>query len=293
MFTFLHVSDVHGAGFGPDASGDCTLARIAAALRRGRAGVAPGTVFFTLGGDLGEEAETTDPLSRRAGALPLLLALRELGVDAATPGNHDFDHGLEALLAQVRASACPWLSANIYFKGTRRRVFGEPPWLIREAAGRRVAFFGLGPGARHKHNILNAAGAEVDVTDFLDEAAALVPELRRQCDLLVCLSHLGQASDEELAAAVPGIDLILGAHSHTVNPGTVAGNGTLIVQAGRYGAFVAKAETVWGAAAPAGWPAWRWTSELLHMQDEQPDPATVASLQGFVAQLDAGEPLPC
>ena len=42
-----------------------------------------------------------------------------------------------------------------------------------------------------------------------------IPELKRQADIIVVLSHCGYPVDQELAAQVPGITVIVGGHSHT------------------------------------------------------------------------------
>jgi len=52
------------------------------------------------------------------------------------------------------------------------------------------------------------------------------------CDVVVMLSHCGTAEEVELAAAVNGIDVIVGGHSHDLNYPPIMVNGTIIVQAG-------------------------------------------------------------
>jgi 2',3'-cyclic-nucleotide 2'-phosphodiesterase (5'-nucleotidase family) len=69
----------------------------------------------------------------------------------------------------------------------------------------------------------------------VETARRLVPELRRRADLVVCLSHLGLEEDRQLAAAVPGIDVIVGGHTHTFQESPVQVGSTVIVQAGERG----------------------------------------------------------
>ena len=62
-----------------------------------------------------------------------------------------------------------------------------------------------------------------------------MPKLRSECDLLVCLSHIGLARDRELASRRPEIDLIIGGHTHALlETGEQVGR-TTIVQAGWWG----------------------------------------------------------
>ena len=68
----------------------------------------------------------------------------------------------------------------------------------------------------------------------------LITEVRGQgASVVIVLSHLGKDVDERLASAVPGIDVIVGGHTHTeISKPFKAGNGTVIVQAGAYGAYL-------------------------------------------------------
>jgi 2',3'-cyclic-nucleotide 2'-phosphodiesterase (5'-nucleotidase family) len=76
--------------------------------------------------------------------------------------------------------------------------------------------------------------------DAVATARRLVAELRPRADLIVALTHLGVEEDEKLAAAVPGIDVIVGGHTHTKveQPETIGG--TLILQAFERGVFLGR-----------------------------------------------------
>jgi len=76
--------------------------------------------------------------------------------------------------------------------------------------------------------------------DAVETARQLVPTLRAQAEVVVCLSHLGQRRERELAAAVEGIDLIIGSHSHTPLPEPERVKGTLIAQAKPYAQAVGR-----------------------------------------------------
>lgn len=70
----------------------------------------------------------------------------------------------------------------------------------------------------------------------------IVTALRPQVELLIVLSHVGHEEEIALARDIPGIDIIVGGHSHTrVQPPLKVGN-TYVVQAGYYGAYVGKIE---------------------------------------------------
>jgi 2',3'-cyclic-nucleotide 2'-phosphodiesterase (5'-nucleotidase family) len=64
-------------------------------------------------------------------------------------------------------------------------------------------------------------------------AQTAVPELRSRCDLLIALTHLPAGVDADLAAKVPGIDVIMAAHSHTIADPERVGQTTIL----RHGAW--------------------------------------------------------
>jgi 2',3'-cyclic-nucleotide 2'-phosphodiesterase (5'-nucleotidase family) len=120
---------------------------------------------------------------------------------------------------------------------------------VRHAGGSpsRIAFFGL--MTRDLTSIVSTRpNAGVAVGDPVAIAKALVPKLRREADVVVCLSHMGLDADRELAERVPGIDVIIGGHSHIalkrpilVNNGTPNGyHGTVIAQAGSRGEYLGR-----------------------------------------------------
>jgi 5'-nucleotidase len=146
--------------------------------------------------------------------------MSQMGYDAATIGNHDFDGGIENLATQLRHADFPLLSTNYDFSGTPME--GKTlPHQVFERGGIRVGVFGLG---------IELAGLVppelYGSTQYLDpsiEANATARHLRqrKKCDLVVCLSHLGyryrgdKISDVALARNSRHIDLILGGHTHT------------------------------------------------------------------------------
>ncbi|MDQ4141060.1 MAG: metallophosphoesterase [Bacteroidota bacterium] len=146
--------------------------------------------------------------------------MTQMRYDASTFGNHDFDNGLGGLQRQLPNAGFPFLSANYDFSQT---VFKDrfQPYKVFEKEEIKVGVFGLGielAGLVDKKNY----GATVYL-DPVQRAADMVKQLREKekCGLVICLSHLGykyettKIDDRKLAQQVPGIDLILGGHTHT------------------------------------------------------------------------------
>jgi 5'-nucleotidase len=146
-------------------------------------------------------------------------AMSQMGYDASTLGNHDFDNAVAGLVEMLPHATFPFVSANYDVRGSALEPHVRP-WIIREAGGVRVGIFGL--GIAFEGLVLESLHKGVRYTDPYEAARRSVAELREEgCSLVICLSHLGyryredRPSDTRLAQEVTGIDLILGGHTHT------------------------------------------------------------------------------
>jgi 2',3'-cyclic-nucleotide 2'-phosphodiesterase (5'-nucleotidase family) len=168
-------------------------------------------------------------------------AMGAAGYDVMTLGNHEFGVTLSELHRNFRAAGFPIVCANLIDRKTGELLL--PPYRIYDFRGARIAVFGVTvPSPEYK-----AAVEGLDFKDPYETAKRLVPELKKQADIIVALSHLGWGEDERLAKEVPEIDVIVGGHSHTraVVPKLVRHGeaphafwigGTIIVQAFEKGA---------------------------------------------------------
>ncbi|WP_439886271.1 bifunctional metallophosphatase/5'-nucleotidase [Pseudomonas sp. MBLB4123] len=264
-FTILHTNDWQSRllGFGPNneyspatTHDDTTVggvARLASlvAARRAAAGEQPvllldggdftmGTLFHTLSRELGGE----------------LRLLSELGYDGATLGNHEFDFrpaGLAAMIAaahQAQGPALvPLLASNLGFDPKRPeddslqahydagRIL---PYKVIDKGGIRFGLFGL------LGNNAVAVSPMLEPLRFADPvvtARAMVKKLREEgAEVVILLSHMGvveqadgswRGEEVELVEQVPGIDLVVGGHSHTALSRPLLVNGrTPVMQAG-------------------------------------------------------------
>ncbi len=139
--------------------------------------------------------------------------------DYATLGNHDFDNGIDGLVKQLPHASFGFLSANYDVSGTQLEPHVQAT-AIREFGDVKVGIFGL--GIELSGLVLADLYGGVVYNDPIQVARSTVDELRNAgCNFIICLSHLGyryrqdRVADVDLAAVVPGIDLVLGGHSHT------------------------------------------------------------------------------
>ncbi|MHB9072347.1 MAG: bifunctional metallophosphatase/5'-nucleotidase [Desulfobaccales bacterium] len=150
-------------------------------------------------------------------------AMNAMKFDAMVVGNHEFNFGTKVLQARIAQANFPILGANV------EGLLPLKPYVVKKLNGVKIGIIGVVTQESVRTDPKNIAGLK-----FTTPESALrkyLPELKRQADIIVVLSHCGYPVDRELAAAVPGIDVIVGGHTHTklLHPEKV-GN-TIIVQA--------------------------------------------------------------
>lgn len=268
-FTILHTNDIHSnlIGMGPAAdytpfalNDDRTrggFARLATLIaKRREARNAEGPMLTLDAGDYSMGTAFGAAIRETGGELQLL---HRMGYDATTFGNHDFDLGPDGLGRAIgvaaRAGRCPplvgsntSLAASDPKLAELQRLSKEGVvrrHLVIERGGLRFGIFGL----MGKESIYYTSGAgAITFPDAIETAKEMTKLLREteKVDVVICLSHGGMekgkdgrfvdGEDVRLAKAVPGIDVVVGGHTHTELHEAVIVNGrTPVVQTGKYG----------------------------------------------------------
>jgi 5'-nucleotidase/UDP-sugar diphosphatase len=267
-FTILHTNDMHSAFIGMAPAADYTpftlnddktrggYARLAALISTRREALCDQGPVLTLdAGDYSMGTPFAAATRELGGELQLM---GRMGYDATTFGNHEFDLGPEglgqAIAAAVRAGRMPAvLASNSDFSGgdptlaDLRRLADEGVirrYAVIERGGLRFGLFGL----LGKEAQIYTSGGATQFPDPVETARALVKTLREteKVDVVIALSHGGvvkgpdgrfnDGEDVQLARAVPGIDVVIGGHSHTVLHEPIIVNGrTPVVQTGLEG----------------------------------------------------------
>ena len=141
-------------------------------------------------------------------------AMNLLGYDAVTPGNHEFDNGLEVLADLVRLAQFPVVSSNYDFSNTLLAGMIKPYTIINKD-GIRIGIIGVNLKPNGLIAKDNWRGMKyLDPFKKANEYAEFL-KTNMRCDMVICLSHLGHKTDLKLAEASRNIDIILGGHSHT------------------------------------------------------------------------------
>lgn len=221
----LHTNDVHShiepfPDNDPKYAGLGGVERRAALIRQIRA--QEENVLLLDAGDI---FQGTPYFNLYGGELEMKL-MTQMGYDASTIGNHDFDAGLDNLAKQLVHARFPMLNCNYDFTGTAMEG-KTSPYKIFEKGGVLIGVFGVGielDGLVDKRLYGNTK-----YLDPIEKAAAMVKILKdeKKCDVVICLSHLGykyendKLSDIVLAKKSRGIDVIIGGHTHTFLDKTV------------------------------------------------------------------------
>ncbi|MBZ5537933.1 MAG: 5'-nucleotidase C-terminal domain-containing protein [Acidobacteriia bacterium] len=268
-FTILHTNDLHSAfiGLGPAAdytpftlNDDSTrggYARQATLIaQRRQVRQSQGPVLVLCGGDYSMGTPFGAATRETGGELQIMSLM---GYDATTFGNHEFDLGPDGLGQSIsvaaKAGRVPAVLASNASFTAKDETLADLQRLSREGVirchiviergGIRFGLFGvLGLEAK---SVTVGAGA-VTFADPIETAREMVRLLREteKVDVVIALSHGGvvkgndssftDGEDVQLARDVPGIDVVVGGHSHTLLREAIIVNGrTPVVQAGKNG----------------------------------------------------------
>jgi len=194
--------------------------------------------------DAGDIFQGTPYFNVFEGKLELEL-MSNLGYDAGTFGNHEFDNGLPGLLKHFDQAKFPFISSNYDFTGTIMEGKTKE-YVIFNREHVKIGLFAVGVDLAGLVDPNSYKGMKI--SDPIEVARKMTDKLKNQhkCDLIICLSHIGyqyendQVSDLMLAKNTRDIDLIIGGHTHTflkkpTQVKNLAGKITLINQTGKSG----------------------------------------------------------
>ncbi len=165
----------------------------------------------------------------------LIRLMNEIGYDIAIPGNHEFDYGMDRFLALTEMAEFPYISCNFNYKG--ELIFA--PYLIRELAGRKIAFVGITtPGTLTSSTPQTFQDSNGNyVYGFMQDESgeklysavqSAVDEARAEgAEFVVAMAHLGNNEAcrpwtyADVIANTVGIDVLLDGHSHDTDQVTM------------------------------------------------------------------------
>lgn len=230
--TIAHTNDVHGHIVENEGSKEFGYAKMATLINDWRK---ENPNFMLL--DAGDTFQGTVYVNESKGE-SILPILNHLGYEAMAAGNHEFDFGWQQVLKLREKLEYPMISANVFKEDGSE--FLEPVHFA-EIGGKTFAFLGFvaeeTPIVTHPDNVKG-----LTFKDPVEIAKQVVPELKKKADHVIIVSHIGIDVDRQIAENVPGIDLIVGGHSHTPLRTPEVVNGTYIVQDWEYGKSLGRAD---------------------------------------------------
>lgn len=168
--------------------------------------------------DAGDIFQGTPYFNKYGGVLEMKL-MTEMGYDAATMGNHDFDGGMDGFLKANQFAKFPFLCANYDFSNTILKDQTQQHVILQKGKI-KVGVFGV--GVELKGLVPDSKYGNTIYSDPIEAANKQAEFLKKKgCDLIICLSHLGfeyasdKVSDKVLAQQTKNIHLIIGGHTHT------------------------------------------------------------------------------
>jgi len=304
--TILHTNDTHGnlLPFNYPDPPDPNTQEAQLALRRNVGGIARratlvrrlqnafGTTWVVDTGDFCDGTAFSVEFHGEAD----VAAMNALGYTIGTHGNHEFNNTRAQWQKLVQMTRYPVVCANVLDANTKQPLL--KPYEILPVEGARVAVFGLVTESTRGYP---AAREGIEIADAIDTARRLVPDLRRQADIVVLLSHLGYEVDLRLAREVPGIDVIVGGHSHTRLPkpefvpsgelqSVFRKNGTVVAQAFQWGSELGRLEIILRRDPNTGqWTFMSYRGDLLLVSPDIPDdPAVKAVVDRYWKRMMKG-----
>ena len=176
-------------------------------------------------------------------------ALNRMQYDAGTPGNHEFDNGIDTLAVILQKARFPMISSNYEVDNTPIKNQIQP-YLILKKFGLKIGIMAL--NVDPKNLIIESNYRGLVYRDPIEKAQELSAFLKnkKKCDLVICLSHLGSDStsvdvnDFTVAHQTKHIDIILGGHSHSllenVKTNNANGKKVIISQMGKSGLYLGR-----------------------------------------------------
>jgi 2',3'-cyclic-nucleotide 2'-phosphodiesterase / 3'-nucleotidase len=297
--TILATTDVHGFIYPydyftakPSARG---LAAAASLIGRVRSET-PNTLLIDCGDIIqGSPLESVHQSAVRSGAStapdPMMLAMNELGYDAAVLGNHEFNYGLKNLAAARRMARFPWLSAN-----TRTGDALPPfaPYLVKTVAGVKVSVIGVTTAAipqwEKPEQIRGLSWIAPE--EGVREALALLE--KEKPDVILVAAHGGLDRDLktgatrpgeiagdnrvwQIAQAFPQLSAVIYGHTHQRQEGYRVGN-VLLVQPRNWAMDVARIDVSLSRESGGAWRVEQSTSRLMPVTAETPSDEKILSL---------------
>lgn len=214
--------------------------------------------------------------------------------DAVAVGNHEFDHGHENLVTQLKKLQFPVLLSNVFYSGSDKPLINTP-YTIVEKDGVKIGVIGMHGVSAFYEAIAAGVRDGVDCRDPIPYVKKALTELKGKVDLTVLLAHEGvpgrqsSSGDEDVARTLKtdiemaeslqgyGLDVLITGHAHKGTPEPIKTGNTLIVSTDAYTIELGKLVLDWN---PETKKVDNYDGKLitLYADTYKPDPDTQAKI---------------
>jgi 5'-nucleotidase/UDP-sugar diphosphatase len=229
------------------------------------------------------DMNTGTAFSNMFAAEPDILAYNLMAYDAKTFGNHEFDGTQGKLEKQLADATFPHVSSNI--RTANGQYLGGHQYIVKRYDGFSVGIFGI---TTLRTLTIASPDRGLSFINEIEAAREVVNILRNRerVDIVIGLTHIGSVKESpthvtspELAAAVPGIDIIVDGHSHTFMERPLRQGNTWIVSANEWGKFIGQGRL---SIQSGRLIDFTWSPVAV-----RPDPAITAMLAPYVQRAEA------
>jgi 5'-nucleotidase len=209
-------------------------------------------------------------------------------VDAMALGNHEFDYGADDFKKCQATAQYPVITGNFVDPTSKQPLLtvDNKPYIVKEINGVKLGLFALVGSDFDKLIKKELRPSGGDFTDRITAAKQIVSDLRdkEKVNAVILFGHAYREEDTALAQAVPGIDLVLGTHSHYKSELTKLPNtDTWFISPFQYLTYVSRVELSFSNGKLSG-----VKGQLIKMdQSQPPDAGIAAQVQKLQKDLEA------
>ncbi len=140
--------------------------------------------------------------------------LNQIKPDAVTLGNHEFDDGESALVPYLDKAQFPIVSANVVPNDKSGAAGKIKPSIVLEVGGQKIGIIGA---VTNDTPDLASPGPNITIADDVKSITAEVEKLKAQgVNKIIAVTHIGYRRERDVIAKIPGIDVVVGGHSHSL-----------------------------------------------------------------------------
>jgi 5'-nucleotidase len=222
--------------------------------------------------DIGDHVDRAHMITEATAGRANIDLMNAIGYDGVTIGNNEgITFSKEKLDSLYTYAQFDVLVNNLYDSSAVRPSWLKP-WKVIESGGLNIGVIGTTVDFQLFYGLLGW-----QCTDPVQAVRDHVNRLRDKVDFLILLSHLGLGRDRQLAHQVPGIDLILGGHTHHLLAKGEYVQGTWIHQVGKFGQYVGHVRVKRTA------DIFRMQPQAISTENEEPDAQTTVKIAEWTA----------